>query len=99
MSIPYSQFRDAPAMATVNAEFKAREDALHYEYIVAVTAVHMACQHNWGTWEHRTKQCCTGSLQRYERSCTLCGCMTAQEEKPETDQPIKETSDSFIDAY
>jgi hypothetical protein len=29
----------------------------------------------------------------------LCGCMTAQEEKPETDQPIKETSDSFIDAY
>jgi hypothetical protein len=28
MSIPYSQFRDAPAMAAVNAEFKAREDAL-----------------------------------------------------------------------
>jgi len=28
MSIPYSQFRDAPATAAVNAEFKAREDAL-----------------------------------------------------------------------
>ena len=28
MSIPYSQFRDAPALATINAEFKAREDAL-----------------------------------------------------------------------
>lgn len=99
MSIPYYQFRDAPAMAAVNAEFKARDDALHKEYMSAVSAVINSCQHNWGAWEHRMKENCIGFFQRYERSCTLCGCMAVSQEKPDTDQPIKETSDSFIMTY
>lgn len=95
MPIPTWSYRNLPAHAAINPVFKAKMEALSAEYADAVSHVMNTCVHKWSEWEHRFKQSCVGGFYRYQRHCELCGRYHEQEKRPDTDEPIKETSDNF----